>query len=177
MADHTSTPAVRGAVTSTNIGGGYAEILTQNVSHYAKFLVPLISAALITFQQLYGHGTALFIVLSIAIAIGQAIATYRFSQGSSIGTSLKFWANVIGTVAQAILLLIGSGGDIADITPIGWATVGLAALSALGVAVIPNGPQFSQQIVQAGLPDPVTGENIVTPIAAPAAPTAPGDAS
>lgn len=163
MAEHEATTLpIGGAVSELNVGGGYVEVVSQNIGYYAKFLVPLISAALITFTQLSGHGSGWFMALSILVAAAQAYATYQFPANEVWAKSLKFWINVVGVVAQAILAVIGSGGNIGDITSVQWATIGLAILTALGVVVIPNGAQYSTHVIQAGAPDARTGVYGVT---------------
>lgn len=159
MAEHTLSTPDRGAVSVTDVGGGYVEVVYQNLAHYAKFIPALAAAALTTFVQISGHGNSLFIALSILVAILQAYATYQFSAGDRVLNSLKFWTNIIAVVLQGILVVVGSGGNLADITGVQWATIGLAALSALGVAVIPNGPQFKQQVLPI---DPVAGAYSIT---------------
>lgn len=167
MAEHEAAPVVNGAVATTNIGGGYVELQEQSLAHYTKFIPVLLAAAGTTFVQLSGHGNTLFMVLSVAIAILQAYGTYQFSAGDRVLNSAKFWTNIAAVVAQGILAIVGAGGNIGDVTNTQWVAIGLAVLSSLGVAVLPNAAQFNQKVIQVGAPDPVTGASIVTPLAAP----------
>jgi hypothetical protein len=164
MSDH---EAVKNAVVTNNIGGGYLEIQEQNLAHYTKFVPALLAAAGTTFVQLSGHGNTLFLVLSIAIAVLAAYGTYQFSAGDKVLNSAKFWTNVVAVVLQGVLAIVGSGGNLSDITHVQWVTIGLSVLSALGVSILPNAAQYSMKVVQTGAPDPVTGMKIVTPLASP----------
>ena len=147
-AEHEAKPLTGGTVAQTAVdGGGYVEVLHQDVSHYTKFIAALASAAGITFVQLSGTGNTLFMVLSIAIAIVAAISTYEFGAGTAIRNSIKFWTNIVAVLLQGVLAIVGAGGNITDITVTQWVVIGLSVLSAAGVAVLPNGPQFQQKVI------------------------------
>lgn len=148
-AEHEATKLMGGTVASTDspVDPNYTEVIHRDPSYYTKFILALAAAAGATFVQLSGHGNTLFLVLSIIIAVLQAFLTYQFSAGDRVLTSLKFWANIVAVVAQGILALVGAGGDLGDITQTQWVTIGLSVISALGVAVLPNGPEFQQKVV------------------------------
>lgn len=151
MATHqaTSSSLPAGAVSAQTspYAPGYVEIAYQNISHYAKFLVPLISAALITYKQVDGHGNGLFVGLSILIAVLAALGTWGLAAHEKWYLSLKFWVNVLAVIAQGVLAIVGTDGSLTTLTPQDWTTIGLAAISALGVVIIPNGPKISQQVI------------------------------
>lgn len=148
MAEHEATP-IAGAVAVVNTEGGYTEVLEQNLAHYTKFIPALLAAAGTAFVQLSGHGNTLFLVLSIAIAVLQALATYQFSAGDRVLNSMKFWANVVAVALQGVLAIVGTGGNLADVTATQWVTIGLSILSTLGVAILPNATQYTRKVIPA----------------------------
>ncbi|MDN4598448.1 hypothetical protein [Leifsonia virtsii] len=166
MGDHeaTTSTTVRGAIAVRPAVPGYVEVLEQNVMHYAKLFGPIIVAALIAFKASYGHGNSLFVMLSIAIAVSAAIATWGLAANEKWYASLKFWVGVLATAAQAVLAIVGADGRLADLTPTDWSNVGLAAAGAIWTVLIPNAAQFTQKVIadpngvydiaSAGVPDP-----------------------
>jgi hypothetical protein len=168
MGEHelTTTTTIRGAVAVRPTVPGYVEVLEQNVMHYAKLFGPLIVAALIAFRASYGHGSTLFVLLSIAVAVAAAVGTWAASANEKWYASLKFWVGVLATVAQAVLAIVGADGRLADLTPTDWSNVGLAAAGAIWTVLIPNGAKFSQKVIadpngvydiaSAGVPAPQT---------------------
>lgn len=148
MGEHESS-TVAGAYTAaaSPVAPGYVEVTYQNLSHYTKFIPALAAAAGTVFVQLNGKGNTLFIVLSILIAVLQAFGTYQFGAGDKVLNSGKFWTNILAVVAQAVLAIVGSGGNLGDITSTQWVTIGLTVLGTLGVGILPNGPKLSQQVI------------------------------
>lgn len=170
MAEHEATTPPPGAVAIVpNVPGALQTVTVQDPLHYLKFIVPFLAAGIITFQAVYGHGNMLFVVLSIVVAIAQAIGTY-FARNAASGfwSVAKFWVNVIGTIAQSVLAVVGAGGDVLDITPQQWAAIALAALSALGVLALPN--TSATKIITTPAPVGSYSLDSWTPAATPAAP-------
>lgn len=149
MGEHelTTTTTIRGAVAVRPSVPGYVEVLEQNVMHYAKLFGPIIVAALIAFRASYGNGNALFVALSIAIAVAAAIGTWAAAANEKWYASLKFWVGVVATVAQAVLAVVGADGRLADLTPVDWSNVGLAAAGAIWTVLIPNAAKFTQKVI------------------------------
>lgn len=164
MPEHKAVPA---AVATTNIGGGYVEVLEQNVGHYAKLMGPIVVAALVSFNATYGHGNGLFMLLSIVIAVAAAVGTWAAAASETWYTSLKFWVGVVATVAQAVLIIVGNNGDLSLLTPADWSNVGLQAAGVIWAVLIPNQSKYSQKVVQVGALDPVTDEHIIAPMTYP----------
>lgn len=182
MAEHVTDALPKGAVSVVPaVPGALQTIEVHDPAGYLKFAVPFIAAGIVTFQAVYGHGNMLFVVLSIVVALAQAFLTWSTSNADSGFAKLgKFWVNVAGTLAQAVLAVVGSGGDLAHITPQQWAAVALAALSALGVGILPNTAPTKLVTVPtgAGVPDisslpPVEPEP--APFSDPSATIAPAD--
>lgn len=110
-------------------------------SQYTKFIVPLITAGLTTYIAVTGTGSNLFVLLSILIAIAQAVGTFRVGNADTgFLKYAKFWVGVLATVLQAVLLLVGNFGNLGAVTPVQWAGVALALIGAIGTGVLPNTP-------------------------------------
>lgn len=114
-------------------------VLPVTVAHYAKMIVPLIGAALITFQQLNGHGSLLFVGLSIAVAVLAAAGTARVGNTDTGPLQYaKAIVNVVALVLQGVIAVLGAHGHLDDVTAAQWTAIALTLLQALGVGYIPN---------------------------------------
>lgn len=158
MGSHTYTnsaiPAGTTLAHASPMPGGYVEVEHQNLSHYTKFLVPLVAAAAIAMQQLGDTASPWpAVALSVAVAVVQPVVTWGVPSNVLWLASWKFWANVAALVVQAAIAAVAAKASLDAVTGAQWITIVLTLLATISVAVLPNGPRTSRQVVYAGAPD------------------------
>jgi hypothetical protein len=125
----------------------------QNVLHYAKFLIPLVTAGITAYQTVFGQGNWLFVTLSIAVAIVQAFGVLMVPNADDgFFKYSKLWVGVLGVIAQLLLGYVGADGNLSNVTSVQWSTIALAVIAALGTATVPNDTKTSLKLVSTGQP-------------------------
>jgi hypothetical protein len=122
----------------------------DTIQKYAKAIAALIGALALAGLQAFaallaGHDGTLtglmrtFVILTVALAVLNALATYFARKTGSVWSSAKFWINVAHVVVQAVLALLGTGQTgLNEVTLAQWIGVAIVFLTAAGVTIVPN---------------------------------------
>jgi hypothetical protein len=101
---------------------------------FAKALVAVLMAALISFQSLATDGVSVQDWASIAVAVLTAVGVYVIP---NVRSSLSWAKTVVAMLlagAQAAVQVTTEGG----ITGAGWLTIAIAAIGVVSVYAVPN---------------------------------------
>jgi hypothetical protein len=110
---------------------------------YAKALVAVLMAALISFQSLATDGVSVQDWASIAVAVLTAVGVYLIP---NVPASLSWAKTAVAMLlagAQAAVQVTTAGG----ITGAGWLTIGIAAIGVVSVYVMPNRATVARPVV------------------------------
>jgi hypothetical protein len=101
---------------------------------YAKALVAVLMAALVSFQSLATDGVSVQDWASIAVAVLTAVGVFLIP---NVPASLSWAKTVVAMLlagAQAAVQVTAEGG----ITGQGWLTIAIAAIGVVSVYAVPN---------------------------------------
>lgn len=107
-------------------------------SKYAKAIVAIVTAVLTVFAgALVDNVVDTVDGVNVLIAFLTAFGVYAVPNfDRSVGVYLKVVIAFVGTGAQALVPFLMEG----SVSPAQWLVVGLAAIGALGVGIVPNAP-------------------------------------
>jgi hypothetical protein len=111
----------------------------MSISLYAKAIVSIIAAALVTLGAALTDGVVTTSELLMVVAsVVTAVVVYLVPNlKAGVLAYAKGITGFIGAGIMALITIIGSGG-FSDVTPSSWILVLLAGLGAIGIVVVPN---------------------------------------
>lgn len=121
----------------------------MNISHYAKAIGQIIAAAMIILVSALSDGLISPVeFVNIAIAIVTAAGVYWVPNlEAGLAKYAKAITSMAGAALAALVLILGTGIGLGDVTLADWLTVALAALATLGIGIVPNASSVVDQFL------------------------------
>ncbi len=116
-------------------------LIPKSPAEVAKAILYIAITALAIFRTSLAAGLDLIGILAIIIAIVGLIPVYLLT-----GTLVKTVTAFALAALQALVLVVGPGLGLGDVTIDSWIGVLLAAFAAIGIAVVPNKPMIDARV-------------------------------